>query len=356
MNMQDLFRLDNVPVYQNKMFETAEAGRACPRGNIELVQDLSSGLIFNQAFDPDKVDYDESYQNEQGYSPAFRTHIEQALEVVGRRFSKMNILEIGCGKGAFVELMRAEGYRASGVDPAYEGDSDYIIPRHFDATLGIRGDAIVMRHVLEHIPDPFRFLSNVCNANGGSGLIYIEVPCLQWILNHRVWFDVFYEHVNYFCIANFFRMFGRVLESGHLFGGQYLYVIGDLATLRNPHEAGLGTPEQMQFRNDFFTGLDRCAQSTRGGVRRAIWGAGAKGVMFAHHMNQRDLTLELAIDINPAKQNRFLAGCGLPVVSVQEAISQLGENPDIFVMNSNYLPEIQAMGGPGPNYINVDQI
>jgi hypothetical protein len=42
------------------------------------------------------------------------------------------------------------------------------------------------------------------------------------------WFDLFYEHVNYFRLDDLRRMFGTVHEAGHLFGGQYLYIVADL--------------------------------------------------------------------------------------------------------------------------------
>ena len=352
---RELMRLESVPAYQNKMFDSAAAARLCPRGDVVLVQDTASGLVHNGAFDPDKLQYDDSYQNEQGHSLIFKDHVAQVLGIVGRRFHGKSLLEIGCGKGAFVELLRAAGHDARGVDPAYEGDSPHIIRRHFEPGLGVRGDAIVMRHVLEHIADPFRFLESVAVANGGTGQIYIEVPCFEWILEHKAWFDVFYEHVNYFRLADFARMFGRVLESGHLFGGQYIYAVAELASLRAPGAATLGEPPGLRMPADFFASLDRCARAARPGARRGVWGAGAKGVMFTHHMATRDCTPEVAIDINPAKQGRFLAGSGLPVMDAARALAALGDAPDIFVMNSNYLSEIQTMGGTGPNYIAVDR-
>lgn len=91
------------------------------------------------------------------------------------------------------------------------------------------------------------------------------------------------------------------------------------------------------------------------GGRLAIWGAAAKGVTFAQHLLERGIRPELAIDINPAKQGKFLAGSGLHVVTPAEALVRLGQRPDIFVMNSNYLDEIRIMGGSGPRYIAVDQ-
>jgi SAM-dependent methyltransferase len=355
MNDRELLRLEATPAYQNKMFKTAAEAIACPRGDVILVQAGASGLVHNRAFDPELLAYDGSYQNEQGHSPAFKAHVSQVLSLVARHFAAMSILEIGCGKGAFLDLMRAAGHDARGVDPAYEGQADYIIPKLFEPGLGVRGDAIVMRHVLEHIPDPAAFLARIRDANGGSGRVYIEVPCFEWILRNHAWFDIFYEHANYFRLSDFHRMFGQVLASGTLFGGQYIYVVAELDSLRDPAGPGLDAPPALHLPAAFFGSLDRCARAVRAGVPSVVWGAAAKGVMFAHHMQARGRELRLAIDINPAKQGHHLAGSGLPVLSPDDAFSALGGNVDVFVMNSNYLSEIRAMGGPDPNYIAVDQ-
>ncbi len=354
MSERELLRVEAIPIYQNRMYASAAAARACPRGEMVLVQDLASGLTYNRAFEAGRLVYDPSYQNEQGHSQAFQTHIGEVLELLGRHFQGKSVLEIGCGKGGFLELLRAAGHDARGIDPAYEGDSEHIVREHFAPGLGIRGDAIVMRHVLEHIPQPADFLEQVRIANGSGALIYIEVPCLDWIIEHHAWFDVFYEHVNYFRQADFLRLFERVVAAGTLFGGQYLYAIAELDSLRDPRLSPAPVaPVEMPA--DFFANLERCAQAARAHPNRAVWGAAAKGVMFSHHLQARGLAPALAIDINPAKQGHFLAGSGLPVVAPAAAFAQLGPAPAIFVMNSNYLAEIRAMGGPGPNYIAVDQ-
>lgn len=353
MSARELLRLADVPVYQNKMFDTASAARACPRGDLVLAQDEASGLVSNIAFDPDKLDYDDSYQNEQGHSPAFQGHLSEVLATIDRQFRSARILEIGCGKGAFLEQLRLEGHDAWGVDPAYEGDAPYILKAAFEPGLDLRGDAIVMRHVLEHIPQPVGFLATALEANGGQGTIYIEVPCLDWILRKRAWFDVFYEHVNYFRLADFDRMFGKVHESGHLFGGQYLYAVADLASLRNP--AGSGPAAAANMPGDFFASIDACLGESEAAPQRVVWGGAAKGVMFSHHTLARGLPLDFAIDINPAKQGKFLAGTGLAVLSPQEGLARMRPGADIFVMNSNYLDEIRTQAGPQFRYIPVDR-
>lgn len=352
MSVRELLQLAGLPVYQNKMFATAEAAVACPRGDLRLVQDCDTGLVHNASFDPGLLAYDESYQNEQGLSDAFRTHLEAVLDLVDRHFGNARLMELGCGKGAFLELLRQRGHDAIGIDPAYEGDADYIVRARFDPGADIRADAIVMRHTLEHIADPVAFLQGVREANGGSGKIYIEVPCLDWILDHRAWFDFFYEHVNYFRLGDFDRMFGNVIESGRLFGGQYLYVFADLATLRDPATAG--EAPGLTIPPGLFDRIDAAVLPTRDARRQVVWGGAAKGVMFAHHAQQLGARLDFAIDINPAKQAMHLAGTGLKVLSPQQGLQGLGPGDNVFVMNSNYLDEIQAMCGPGLNFVAVD--
>ena len=80
-------------------------------------------------------------------------------------------------------------------------------------------------------------------------MIYIEVPCFDWILRARALGGICYECVNYFRLGDFSRMFGRVVEGGHLFGGEYLYVVADLATLRPP----VSSPaDRVDFPEDFL--------------------------------------------------------------------------------------------------------
>jgi len=251
-------------------------------------------------------------------------------------------LEVGCGKVSSVELLRSNGHDAIGVDPAYEGNQAYIHKRHFDASAGLHADAVVLRHVLEHIARPRDFLADIAAANGGRGRIYIEVPCLDWIIDNRAWFDIFYEHVNYFRLSDFSRMFGTVLEAGRIFGGQYLYVVAELASLGVAGDAQAPLPVALP--GDFFRELDVYATRESNARKRIVWGAGAKGVMFAHHMAARGSRLDFAIDINPAKQGRFLAGSGLEVLSPELGLARLCAGDDVFVMNSNYAGEISTAG------------
>jgi SAM-dependent methyltransferase len=354
VSTRELFRAEGLPVLQNRVYASAEEAVSSPTGDVVLVQDLQTGLVFNSAFDADLLVYDQDYQNEQALSPVFKKHLEEVISIVDRHLAGKTLIEVGCGKGYFLERLRAAGYEATGIDPAYEGDSPHVVRAPFAAGLGLSADGIVLRHVLEHMQDPVRFLHAIADANNGKGLIYIEVPCLDWIRESRAWFDIFFEHVNYFRLSDFQRIFGRVVESGRLFGEQYLYVVADLASLKDP-TAGPG--DAISFPHDFAAGIAACREVALASPdkRIAIWGASSKGVIFSNYMNRAGVRLDLAIDMNPAKQQRYVAATGLPIVSPEQALRVLPPGSLVFVMNSNYHEEIVAQSENRFQYIEVDQ-
>lgn len=341
ISLRVLYRQRDLPIFQNRMYETSEAGRACPKGDMLLVEDMQSGLVRNAAFDPSRMDYDSAYQNEQGTSEKFQQHLYKVVQLIETKMGKAGLVEVGCGKGTFLELLLSHGADVVGYDPTYEGNNKKVTREYFSEELGIRGQGLILRHVLEHIANPVDFLFRLAAANGGSGLIYIEVPCFDWICDHRAWFDIFYEHVNYFRLSDFYRIFGRVFHADRGFGGQYLRVIGDLSTLRRPVR---DADDPVSFPADFNQRLETEANTKIGPC--IVWGGASKGVIFSLLRERAGFPVDRVIDINPAKQGRFLPATGLKVFGPEMGLAGLPPGSLIYVMNPNYLAEIQAMVGP----------
>jgi hypothetical protein len=352
---RELYRAEQLPVFQNRMFVSRQAAKDCVKGDIVLVQDPQTGLIRNSAFAPELMGYDADYQNEQAVSEMFQAHLQSVSTIIRRHFRDSSLIEVGCGKGTFLEHLQGMGFAICGLDPTYEGTNTSVRKEYFTAQLGLCADGLVLRHVLEHVADPLNFLISLRDANGGGGKIYIEVPCLDWIAQRRAWFDIFYEHANYFRLCDFRRMFGHVYESGHTFAGQYLYVVADLATLQEPIRDLAG---EFIFPNDLLKTVDRYASRLIGqraaDRASAIWGGASKGVIFALFMQRAGATIDFVIDINPAKQRRYLASTGLIVSAPEEALDQLEPGSDIFVMNGNYLQEIRHSTRGRFNLLTVD--
>lgn len=353
MNLyKEIYRVKQLPIFQNRMFHSMEAAKNCAKGDVILVQDLETGLIFNQAFQPELMEYDADYQNETAVSNQFCKHLENVTEVIRSHFWNESLIEVGCGKGYFLENLQETGFEITGLDPTYEGSNPSIIKEYFTPKVGLQADGIILRHVLEHIKDPVEFLFNIREANGGSGKIYIEVPCFDWICEHRAWFDICYEHVNYFRLSDFSLMFDIVYESGHMFDDKFLYVVADLSTLKLPKRDSL---VEFEFPKDFLDTVEYYASKLK--IQKTnitIWGGATKGVIFAMLLERAGTKVDTIVDINPAKQGKYIAGTGIQINSLSQVINTLPISSDVFVMNGSYLSEINDMTHNRLNLIAID--
>ncbi len=351
-----LYQISGLPTLQNCVFDNRKEATNCQTGDVSLSQNINTGIVHNQNFDPSIITYDQSYQNEQAFSPRFKSHLQDVANLLYPQFKDMKILEIGCGKGFFLDFLSNLNFNIKGVDPSYEGTNPNIIKKYFTPNLNLQSEAIVLRHVLEHIDEPVSFLHNILEANKHQGKIYIEVPCFDWICNNQAWFDIFYEHVNYFRPSDFETMFSKIYDMGHIFDGQYLYVIADLSSLAAPPYKNI---RKVNFPEKIHSKIDQLQtnygeNSSHKNRQKVIWGASSKGVIFSILMKRNDVSIDFAIDINPAKQNKFLPVSGLAIKSPTAAQTSLDKDAIIFVMNSNYLEEIKSATNHQFHYVAID--
>ena len=83
----------------------------------------------------------------------------------------------------------------------------------------------------------------------------------------------------------------------------------------------------------------RLAELRARGGKAVIWGAGSKGVSFLTNLGLRD-EIRYAVDINPYKTGKFMAGTGHEIVAPEFLVEY---RPDLVVaMNPIYLAEIRA--------------
>ena len=169
MNQTEIYRVNDLPVFQNLIYPDVESAINCVRGDLVLVQNEETGLVFNQAFEPDLVYYNSEYQNEQGLSSFFQEHLRTVETIVSRHLKGCSLIEVGCGKGGFLSQLHNSGFDIIGMDPAYEGDSPLVRKEYFTSGLGVHGDGIILRHVLEHISDPMSFLQRIKETSPASG-------------------------------------------------------------------------------------------------------------------------------------------------------------------------------------------
>lgn len=143
------------------------------------------------------MDYDDSYQNEQNYSQYFVDYLNEIVSyLIKNNFQDKKIVEIGCGKGWLTELLEKRGFKnIYGFDPAYEGVNPNITKDYFSEKYkSINADLIILRHVLEHIENPYEFLQHIQNATSKDTKVLIEVPDFEWIVENWL-FGIYFMNI-----------------------------------------------------------------------------------------------------------------------------------------------------------------
>ncbi len=118
---REIYSAEQLPVLQNRMFASPEAARACPRGDVVLVQSRATGLVFNAAFRPELVQYDADYQNEQGLSAAFARHLDAVVDGDAAAFRGRDPDRGRLRQGPLPRALARRGFDVTGLDPTYEG-------------------------------------------------------------------------------------------------------------------------------------------------------------------------------------------------------------------------------------------
>lgn len=342
-----IYEVQDIPVFQNKVYSSIEAAKNAQTAKVSLMLCQHCGFVFNSEFDMNIMNYDTQYQNEQAHSTYFQDYLNDIINLfVKKDFHKNRIIEIGCGKGYFLEKLQKHGFDIVGFDPAYEGDNPHIIKDYFsDKYSHLNGEVIVLRHTLEHIESPLNFIHNIAKSVDYKGIIFIEVPSFEWILQKKAFWDIFYEHCNYFTFDSLGNLFNKS-EQGYLFNHQYMYLLSDLNNLRTQAKP-LKTNSDFELIKKLSELLNEHLKSYQKIVQRhqqlLVWGAAAKGSTFVNLMDPNQKHIAYVIDINPRKQDRYIGKTAHKIVS-PEIVNRL-EKGDIFIMNENYYEEIKSSVG-----------
>jgi len=359
-----------VPALCNVLCSARDEALNVPRGDVRLGVCPACGMMYNVAFDAGLIGYDAAYENSLHHSPSFADYAEQLargltdrLDLAGR-----TIVEIGCGDARLLtRLCVLSGARGVGFDPAADAQSIerlasqrdvevQICPTAFDAAQ-VPDDAglILCRHVLEHIDRPWTFLRAAAEAAERSGAhVFFEVPNAMFTIRDLGIWDIIYEHCSYFTAPALRRLFARAglapIEVNEAYGGQFLTVharcgdnevSGEDATQDEVEKVLQLTPEfSRRERERLGSWRNRLASMRDAGRTAAIWGAGSKGVMFLNLAQEGSAPIRWAVDRNPRKQGRFVAGAGQRIISPEELRNS---PPDaVIVMNPLYRDEVAA--------------
>lgn len=358
--------LRNVPLDCTSIMSTKTEALASPRGDIILGLCENCSFITNVAFNQRIVDDSIIYEDQQGFSPTFKTYIEKLADYLIKKYnlSEKTIIEIGCGKGDFLELLCKLGNnRGIGIDPLSDekrigpgiANQITLIKELYSEKHGrYHGDLLCCRHTLEHVPQTAEFLKTVRKSLGDRlhTILFFEVPDVSRIIDELAFWDIYYEHCSYFSpgsLARLFRNCGfEIIDLKRDYDDQYLLLEAKAVAVSSQKKSEIEeSPEFMvqqvkSFSTHFKNMVNfwgRYLQHTHGSGKRAvIWGSGSKCVSFLSATSISD-EIEYVVDINPHRQGFYVAGTGQHIV---DPVFLKKYKPDIvIVMNKIYLEEIE---------------
>jgi hypothetical protein len=331
----------NVPANSSRFFKNYSEAVAQPTGKIHLVWNQNYEIVVNQEFASSLVKYDSAYCTSVSalgvkYSIPTFTYIEQVLKFV--RESPV-VVDIGCGQGEFVCELRSRGINAIGFDPVVRSINPFLHSKYWE-TSDTPGDLYVMRCVLPHIQNPWDFLTQIANSSP-QALVLIEFQRLEWILEHKIWYQVSHDHVNLFSVSDFYKRY-QVVDSGTFSNGEWGWVLINPSVFRT-NESIIPAIYDQSFEELFAQKeafLDHLAAIDQ---PIAIWGAAGKGIVLAHACLSVRAQI-LAIDADSHRWGHFLEVSGTEVLS-PSAVATLKKDSLILVCNPNHLEDVKKFVG-----------
>ncbi|MFH1154536.1 MAG: class I SAM-dependent methyltransferase [Pseudomonadota bacterium] len=368
--MQVFHTLTQVPVHGVMNIKNKQEALSFPKGDIRLGFCGTCGFMSNLAFDPSLLYYSQDCEESQSCSSTFTRFLEKVAQDLIDTYNLRNkfIIEIGCGKGEFLDLICKLGNnRGLGFDPAYVpgrvadngSDITFIADNYSSKYSGYTGDMICCRMTLEHIKDTHDFVRMVRNVMGrqSDSVVFFQVPDMLRILKECAFEDIYYEHCSYFTPGSMARLFRgcgfEIISLETVYDGQYIMLeakpssfFSEQAVIPLPREESvLQIPGLIEtFLITYARRMGQWDTLVRNGFSRGertvLWGAGSKAVAFLNDLNLiREI--DYVVDINPHRHGTYMAGTGQKIVGPEFLKSY---EPDrVIIMNPVYTREINAL-------------
>ena len=284
---------------------------------LEILECVDCEFVWNTKFESSKVNYANLPILESAlHSPVYLDFQKEQAKWLSSKINSQtkSILEIGGGNGYFINHVKAKKriiYEPSSESNNISKDIT-IYNKYFNPDLHqIEGEVIVMRQVLEHIPQPFLFLNSIIkNTLFNHGYIYIEVPSYdQSRINNR-FYDFYYEHCNYFSLNSLARI-GLLLDLNILSLGSHFN--NELNICLMEYKKNISSENQFSKSKENIK--SKIESLLKSGRKIAIWGASGNGVALLNELNIDYKSIPYVIDDDKRKQGQYIPSTGQKIVS-----------------------------------------
>lgn len=332
---------------------------------VQLGEFVAPGQIFGE------------YAYFSSYSDSWLRHAEAYVGMIIDRLRlgpADAVVEIASNDGYLLQYFVQRGFRPLGIEPAANiaaaAEKRGVRSRvaFFGEALartlvgeGVRPKLLLGNNVLAHVPDLNDFIAGMKVLLAPDGVITMEFPHLQRLIEGNQFDTIYHEHFSYFSLLTAERAFARhrlaifdVEELPTHGGSLRVYVqhaeggerpvserVG--AIREREHALGYGRVETYasfgeKVRETKRGLLEFLIGAKRAGRTVAGYGAPGKGNTLLNYCGIRADFVDFTVDRNPYKQGKFLPGTRIPIYA-PEAIARA--RPDfVLILPWNLKDEI----------------
>lgn len=361
---KNVLKIESIIANPNAIYRDTKSAKSAKTGKISITQCLSCGFSYNSTFDPNLIDYT-NYAISLYHSQAFQNYLDEIIELIKTKYKIVNakILEIGCGDGMFLYSLSKElNSRGIGYDPSYSQrkselknnlPDDFfefvqILPDFFsEQTIREHFDIVILRHVIEHIPNPLSFLQSifgVIKKINSSAIFMLEVPALEDIVQTNDMEQFIYEHCNYFSIESLYFLLKKVgfthLDFYRTYNKYYTTCFCQIKEKKIDNTICYRIPLiSEEIEREYISKIQKLQKSIHNFKRCVIWGASGRGWNILDRLDEYSKSKILFfVDSNPEKWGCYIGKFSL---KIQNPILMNDEKIEaIIVPNKIYLSEI----------------
>lgn len=310
---------------------------------VQLDEFVSPSVIFG----------DGAYAYFSSYSDSWLEHARNYVDAVSERFglgSQSHVIEIASNDGYLLQWFAKKGVPVLGVEPAANTAKvaqERGIPTVVQffgtetakmlAAQGKHADVLLGNNVLAHVPNLNDFVAGMKILLKPSGVITVEFPHLQRLIEENQFDTIYHEHFSYFSFVTVERVFAAhgltifdVEELPTHGGSLRIYArhtsdsakpIGERVDLLRAREKMLGYEDlavysgfSEQVKETKRRLLTFLIDAKRAGKQVVGYGAPGKGNTLLNYCGVRTDFLDYTVDRSPHKQGRFLPGTRIPIL------------------------------------------
>jgi SAM-dependent methyltransferase len=357
----------------NRLLRTDADAQSEPRFPVRVMVCESCLLVqLDRTVDPEDLFGEYTYLS--SVSSGWLDHAARFAAMATERFglgAGSLVIEAGSNDGYLLRAFLAAGIPCLGIEPAANiaeaarRDGLPTMTAFFGTELAVglarKADLLVANNVLAHAPELRDFVRGMAIALAPQGVISVEVPHVQAMLQGGQFDTVYHEHVFYFSALALERVITAAglaifdMEQLPTHGGSLRVYAQHAATGRRKRAAAVDRIMTLEQRDRLdqpcrYRTLNDGADRVIGGLRRFLhqaraegkvvagYGAAAKGAMLLNAAGITADQLVVVADASTLKQGHLMPGCHIPVVPPSHLRTL---RPDyLLILPWNIAPEV----------------